>query len=113
MFIHGGVHSNFETGGAGNSAHIVRELIDQGYTVVAPDYRGSTGYGQGFSRAIDYGGREIDDVYAAREWMLEAYSFLDPKRVGIIGWSHGGYITLMNIFQHPRCLRGGLRRRVP
>ena len=33
--------------------------------------------------------------------MLENYSFLDPNRVGIIGWSHGGLITLMNIFQHP------------
>jgi dipeptidyl aminopeptidase/acylaminoacyl peptidase len=36
------------------------------------------------------------------QWMLENYSFLDPKRVGIIGWSHGGLITLMNIFQHPQ-----------
>jgi dipeptidyl aminopeptidase/acylaminoacyl peptidase len=33
--------------------------------------------------------------------MLQRYSFLDPKRVGIVGWSHGGLITLMNIFQHP------------
>lgn len=32
--------------------------------------------------------------------MLENYSFLDPKRVGIIGWSHGGMITLLNILQH-------------
>jgi dipeptidyl aminopeptidase/acylaminoacyl peptidase len=41
-------------------------------------------------------------VLAARNWMLEQYaSLLDPKRVGIIGWSHGGMITLMNIFDHP------------
>ncbi len=33
--------------------------------------------------------------------MLDTYSFLDPKRVGMIGWSHGGFITLMNILQHP------------
>ena len=45
------------------------------------------------------------------QWMLENHSFLDPKRVGIIGWSHGGLITLMNIFQHPQGLRRGLRRR--
>ncbi len=94
---HGGVHSNFTTG----STHIVRELIEQGYTVIAPDYRGSTGYGAGFYSAIDYGGRENDDVFAGMQWMLETHAFLDPKRVAIIGWSHGGMITLMNIFAHP------------
>ncbi len=97
VLVHGGVHSNFGTG----SAHIVRELIEQGYPVIAPDYRGSTGYGRSFYEAIDYGGREVDDVFAGRDWMLETYPFLDPKRVGIMGWSHGGLITLMNIFQHP------------
>ena len=33
--------------------------------------------------------------------MLSNYSFLDPARVGIMGWSHGSLITLMNLFQHP------------
>lgn len=94
---HGGVHADFSS----SAAHVVQELVQQGYSVIAPDYRGSTGYGGGFYQLIDYGGREVDDVYLAREWMLENYAFLDPKRVGIIGWSHGGLITLMNIFQHP------------
>ncbi len=94
---HGGVHSNFSSG----AAHVVRELIEQGYTVIAPDYRGSTGYGVQFWRQIDYGGRENDDVLAGRAWMLENHDFLDPKRVGIVGWSHGGMISLMNIFEHP------------
>jgi dipeptidyl aminopeptidase/acylaminoacyl peptidase len=98
VLIHGGVHSNFSSS---ESAHIVREMIDQGYTVVSTDYRGSTGYGQAYYQGIDYGGREVDDVYLGMKWMLERYSFLDPKRVGIVGWSHGGLITLMNIFQHP------------
>ena len=97
VLVHGGVHSNFSTG----SAHIVRELIEQGYSIIAPDYRGSTGYGGGLYRQIDYGGRENDDVLAGRAWMLETYDFLDPKRVGIVGWSHGGMIALMNIFEHP------------
>ncbi len=95
---HGGVHANFSSG----SAHIVRELIEQGYSIIAPDYRGSTGYGEDFYRQIDYGGRENDDVLAGREWMLETYPFLDPKRVGIVGWSHGGMIALMNIFGRPQ-----------
>lgn len=97
VFVHGGVHSNFNT----SSAHIVAELVEQGYTVIAPDYRGSTGYGRRFYELIDYGGRENDDVWAGRNWMLENYAFLDPARVGILGWSHGGMITLMNIFEHP------------
>jgi dipeptidyl aminopeptidase/acylaminoacyl peptidase len=97
VMVHGGVHSNFTS----DSVHIVRELLGQGYSIVSTDYRGSTGYGMGYYRQIDYGGREIDDVYLGMEWMLAHYSFLDPKRVGIIGWSHGGLITLMNLFQHP------------
>jgi dipeptidyl aminopeptidase/acylaminoacyl peptidase len=97
VLIHGGVHSNFTS----ESEHIVRELLSQGYPIVSTDYRGSTGYGQNYYRQIDYGGREVDDVYIGMQWMLDHYSFLDAKRVGIIGWSHGGLITLMNIFQHP------------
>jgi len=98
VLAHQGIHGNVSFSELG---HIIREMMEQGYCVIAPDYRGSSGYGQGFYRQIDYGGREVDDVFAAREWMLDRYSFLDPKRVGMIGWSHGGLITLMNIFQHP------------
>jgi dipeptidyl aminopeptidase/acylaminoacyl peptidase len=98
VLVHGGVHGNFET----NYVHIVRELVNQGYAVIAPEYRGSTGYGRNFWRLIDYGGLEIDDVYAGKQWMLENYSNIDPQRVGIIGWSHGGLISLMNAFAHPQ-----------
>ena len=98
VFAHQGIHANSDT----RDAHIFRELIQQGYSIVSADYRGSTGYGRGFYEQIDYGGREVDDVYLGMQWMLETYSFLDPKRVGMIGWSHGGLIALMNIFQHPQ-----------
>ena len=101
VLIHGGVHSNHMTGGAANAANIVRELIGQGYVVVAPDYRGSTGYGSAYAKAIDYGGKENDDILAARNWMIERYPFIDPARVGLVGWSHGGMIALFNIFLHP------------
>jgi dienelactone hydrolase len=97
VFAHQGIHANFDT----RDLHLMRELISQGYSVIAPDYRGSTGYGRQFYEQIDYGGREVDDVFLGTQWMLEAYSFLDPKRVGMLGWSHGGLITLMNILQHP------------
>ena len=93
---HGGVHGDFGT----YHAHIVREMIDRGYIVVAPDYRGSTGYGQGFYEAIDYGGLEIEDAVAGRDWAVEHLP-VDPKRCAIVGWSHGGLIALMAVFAHP------------
>ena len=95
---HGGVHADFTT----YHAHIIRELMAQGYIVVAPDYRGSTGYGRDFYELIDYGGREVDDIHATREWALENFDFVDPARVGLIGWSHGGLIVLMEAFAHPK-----------
>jgi len=98
VFAHQGIHANEDT----RDAHVFRELLEQGYSIFAPDYRGSTGYGRGFYEQIDYGGREVDDVYLGTKWMLETYPFLDAKRVGMVGFSHGGGITLMNIFAHPQ-----------
>lgn len=94
---HGGVHLHFAMG----YIHILRELIAQGYIVIAPDYRGSTGYGKKFYEAIDYGGRENEDILAARDYMVESYSIVDSTRIGLLGWSHGGMISLMNILQWP------------
>ena len=94
---HGGVHASFTT----YHTHIIRELMAQGYVVVAPEYRGSTGYGKGFYETIDYGGLEIDDNNAARDFMVDNFDYVDGSRVGVVGWSHGGLIALMDIFQHP------------
>ncbi len=97
VFPHGGVHSNFST----YYTHIVKELIAQQYVVVAAEYRGSTGYGKSHYQKIDYGGLEVEDVYASRNFMIENYNFVDEDRTGIIGWSHGGLIALHNVFNHP------------
>src|SRR5262245_20162678 len=103
VFVHGGVHSNFNT----SNVHILRELIQQGYAVLAPEYRGSSGFGREFWELIDYGGLEVEDVFAAKQWMLENHDNIDPQRVGIIGWSHGGLITLMSLFAHPKDFQVG------
>jgi len=100
---HGGVHGDFTT----YYTHIVRELIAQEYIVVAAEYRGSTGYGKGHYEKIDYGGLENEDVYASRNYMIENYEFVDENRVGIMGWSHGGMITLFNLFNHPKDYKVG------
>ena len=93
---HGGVHGDFDT----YYAHVVREAMERGYVLIAPEYRGSTGYGRSYQEAIDYGGLEIDDVVAARDWAVEAVPEVDPGRVGILGWSHGGLISLFAAFRH-------------
>jgi dipeptidyl aminopeptidase/acylaminoacyl peptidase len=98
VFVHGGIHGNFDT----TYVNVLRELLQQGYAVLAPEYRGSSGFGRDFWRLIDYGGLEVEDVFAGKEWMLENVANLDPQRVGILGWSHGGMITLMNLFNHPK-----------
>ena len=66
-----------------------------------PEYRGSTGYGSELYNAIDYGGAEVDDVKAARDWAVENLPNVDPVRVGVLGWSHGGYQTLFQAFNYP------------
>lgn len=104
---HGGVHGDFST----YYIHIVKELMAQGYIVVAPEYRGSTGYGKKFWEAIDYGGLEIQDAHASKEYMIENYEFVDKDRVGLVGWSHGGLISLMAAFEYPKdykCLFAGV-----
>ena len=97
VFVHGGVHGRLTS----NYANMFRELLGHGYVIVSPEYRGSIGHGGDLYDQIDYGGTEVDDVHDARNWAVENLPNVDPKRVGIIGWSHGGYQTLMNIFRWP------------
>src|SRR5262245_46337293 len=103
VFVHGGVHGNV----GANYVNVFRELLQQGYAIIAPDYRGSSGYGRQFWELIDYGGLEIEDVFAGRQFMLEAHDNIDPARVGIMGFSHGGLITLMNLYAHPKEFKAG------
>lgn len=65
-----------------------------GYAVVTPNPRGSTGYGTPFSRAIwaDWGNKDYDDVMAAVDRAIEL-GVADPDRLGVGGWSYGGILT--------------------
>ena len=78
----------------------IREATAKGYVVIAPEYRGSIGYGKEFYDAIDYGGNEVDDVVTAVSVLTSKYPQVDPSRIGIIGWSHGGMITLLSILRN-------------
>lgn len=107
MLIHGGVHGDFGT----YHVHLIREFLAKGYIVLAPEYRGSTGYGKAMYELIDYGGLENDDIVTCRTWAVEQMPYLDPKRIGLVGWSHGGMIALMVGFDHPdmfACIYAGV-----
>src|SRR5262249_30426732 len=84
VWVHGGVHGRWGV----SLFPFVQEAVQRGYVVIAPEYRGSTGYGAAYHNAIDYGGYEVDDVLSAAE-SLETLSYVDPARLGIMGWSHG------------------------
>jgi len=86
----------------------IREATAKGYVVIAPEYRGSVGYGKPFYDAIDYGGSEVDDVVTAVDVLKAKYPEVDPSRIGIIGWSHGGMIALLSIFRNPALFKSAV-----
>ena len=79
----------------------VREAVTRGYVVIAPEYRGSVGYGRELYEAIDYGGAEIDDIVGAVNVLAAKYPAVDRQRVAVIGWSHGGMIGLLAAARNP------------
>jgi dipeptidyl aminopeptidase/acylaminoacyl peptidase len=88
VWVHGGVHGDWGQ----SMLPFVKEAVERGYVIVTPDYRGSNGYGAEHYNAIDYGGKEVDDVMAAYDY-LKTLPYVDPDRVGVMGWSHGGFIA--------------------
>ncbi len=77
-------------------------LASRGYIVIAPNFRGSTGYGEAFQKANykDLGGGDLKDVLAAKDFLV-ATGYADPRRFGITGGSYGGFMTLMAIGKAP------------
>ncbi len=102
IWVHGGVHGNWSI----SYFPFVKEAVERGYVVIAPEYRGSTGYGEAHHMAIDYGDKEVADVVSAYDY-LKTLSHVDPDRVGMMGWSHGGYITLLSLFRDAHPFKAG------
>ncbi|HEY7816568.1 MAG TPA: alpha/beta fold hydrolase [Vicinamibacteria bacterium] len=84
-------------------------LAQRGYVVIAPDYRGSVGYGRSFRLGPyrDLGGLDYQDVAAAVPY-LESLLYVDPERVGVWGLSYGGFLTLQALTSHPERYRCGI-----
>ena len=80
----------------------IQYIVNQGYLVIAPNYRGSTGYGKEFTDANigDAGGQELNDVLDAAEWIKKS-GFVDPKKLIVMGGSYGGYLSMMAVTKAP------------
>ncbi len=87
----------------------VQYLVNHGYVVLAPNYRGSTGYGMKFQAANrwDMGGGDLADIVAGAR-VLERTGFVDPRKIAVGGGSYGGYLTMMAVTKSPETWAAGV-----
>ena len=105
VYPHGGPTAQFTNGWVPP----LQFLVSRGYVVIAPNFRGSTGFGRAFRLANrgDLGGGDLRDVVSAAEW-LSASGYIDPSRIAIMGRSYGGYLTLMALTKFPEYFAAGV-----
>lgn len=84
-------------------------LLQEGYVVIAPDYRGSLGYGRDWRNDVymDVGGNDAKDARMALTY-LNTLGYVDKDRVGVWGLSYGGFFTLLAITQEPTWFRAAV-----
>jgi dipeptidyl aminopeptidase/acylaminoacyl peptidase len=105
VYIHGGPTS--QTMNSFN--RFIQYAANQGYMVLAPNYRGSTGYGKEFQQAnlFDMGGGDLQDVLAGVDWIKQT-RHLDPKKIAVMGGSYGGYLSMMSVTKAPDVWAAGV-----
>lgn len=83
-------------------------LVDNGYTVLDIDFRGSAGYGRDWRTGIyrHMGGKDLSDHVDGAKWLVQNHN-ISPGKIGIYGGSYGGFITLMAMFMHPDMFAAG------
>jgi dipeptidyl aminopeptidase/acylaminoacyl peptidase len=98
VYIHGGPTGQF----VNSFNRAIQYLVNQGYLVIAPNFRGSTGYGKEFMRGNyrDEGGGDLADIVDAAQWISKS-GFVDPKKLVSMGGSYGGYLTMMAVTKYP------------
>jgi dipeptidyl aminopeptidase/acylaminoacyl peptidase len=87
---------------------IFQHMASRGWVVLAPNYRGSTGYGRAWQLAnrFDLGGIDTRDVAAGANYLAQS-GLVDPRRIAVTGRSHGGYLTMTCMTQYPDRFVGG------
>jgi dipeptidyl aminopeptidase/acylaminoacyl peptidase len=98
VFIHGGPNDQVQN----SFNRRAQYLANQGFFVILPNYRGSSGYGKEFEDAnrYDMGGGDLEDVLSAADWIART-GYVDPKKIAVMGGSYGGYLTLMAAAKAP------------
>jgi dipeptidyl aminopeptidase/acylaminoacyl peptidase len=105
VYVHGGPTS--QTVNSFN--RFIQHAANNGYFVIAPNYRGSTGYGKEFQQAnlFDMGGGDLQDVLAAADWIKQT-GYVDPKKLIVMGGSYGGYMSMMAVTKTPEVWAAGV-----
>ena len=105
VYIHGGPKSQ----SVDSFNRFIQHVVNQGYMVIAPNYRGSTGYGKAFEDAnlFDMGGGDLQDVLAAADFLKQT-GYPDPKKIIAMGGSYGGYMTMMAVTKAPDVWAAGV-----
>lgn len=105
LMIHGGPMGFFNESFLGTNPTPYPELVfaQEGYAILRPNPRGSTGYGEDFLIANydDWGGRDYEDLIAGVDFLIDR-GIADSERLGVMGWSYGGYMTAWAITQSSR-----------
>lgn len=105
LWIHGGPAGQNMNG----FNPFMQYILNQGYIVIAPNYRGSTGYGKDFEHAnyMDMGGNDLEDNLAAMDF-IQKNGYVDPKKMIVMGRSYGGYMTMMAVTKAPEQWAAGV-----
>ncbi|MDH3732662.1 MAG: S9 family peptidase [Gemmatimonadota bacterium] len=98
VWVHGGPGGQSRIGYNG----LIQYLVNHGYAVYAINNRGSSGYGKTFFGLDDrkHGDADLDDVVASKQMLIDT-GWVDAERIGIIGGSYGGYMTLAALTFRP------------
>jgi dipeptidyl aminopeptidase/acylaminoacyl peptidase len=102
--IHGGPAGVFQQSFiGGRGVYPLATFAARGYAILRPNPRGSSGYGTEFRRANikDWGGADFQDLMTGVDKVIEM-GVADPERLGVMGWSYGGYMTSWIVTQTKR-----------
>ncbi|WP_207586319.1 prolyl oligopeptidase family serine peptidase [Halomontanus rarus] len=103
--VHGGPHGDVKLA----FDERTQFLVDRGYTVLWPNFRGSTGRGREFKNAVhgDWGGMEQEDIAAGARWLAEK-EWIDEDRMAVFGGSYGGYSAYWQLVRYPDLWDAGI-----